>query len=209
MDRNQETFNTWNKVAKLYQEKFTGLKIYDISYDEFYNTLKNKNASLLDIGCGPGIITGYLLSKNPELLIDGIDISPNMILLAQKKYPTATFKVMDSRDIKIIRKKYDGALCGFCLPYLSDSESSSLIKDVYDLLNENGIFYISFVEGDPVDSGYKTASTGDRTYFYYYKTDFLIDKLTSAGFEILSSFQINYELSNTGSELHTVLISKK
>ena len=46
-------------------------------------------------------------------------------------------------------------------------------------------------------------------YFYYYKTDFLIDKLTSAGFEILSSFQINYELSNTGSELHTVLISKK
>lgn len=209
MDHNQETFNTWNKVAKLYQEKFSGLRIYDRSYDEFYSTLKNKNARLLDIGCGPGIITGYLLSKNPDLLIDGIDISPNMISLAQKNYPTATFQVMDSRDIKKIRQKYHGIICGFCLPYLSEHEATSLIKDVYDLLNENGTFYISFVDGDPVNSGYKTASTGDRTYFNYYKTDFLIDKLTSAGFEIISSLQIAYELSNSGSELHTVLISKK
>lgn len=209
MDHNQETFNTWNKVAKLYQEKFSGLRIYDRSYDEFYSTLKNKNARLLDIGCGPGIITGYLLSKNPDLLIDGIDISPNMISLAQKNYPTATFQVMDSRDIKKIRQKYHGIICGFCLPYLSEHEATSLIKDVHDLLNENGTFYISFVDGDPVNSGYKTASTGDRTYFYYYKTDFLIDKLTSAGFEIISSLEIAYELSNSGSELHTVLISKK
>ncbi|MFZ7116804.1 MAG: class I SAM-dependent methyltransferase [Bacteroidota bacterium] len=209
MDHNQETFNTWNKVAKLYQEKFSGLRIYDRSYDEFYSTLKNKNARLLDIGCGPGIITGYLLSKNPDLLIDGIDISPNMISLAQKNYPKATFQVMDSRDIKKIRQKYHGIICGFCLPYLSEHEATSLIKDVYDLLNENGTFYISFVDGDPVNSGYKTASTGDRTYFNYYKTDFLIDKLTSAGFEIISSLQIAYELSNSGSELHTVLISKK
>ncbi|MBL0033068.1 MAG: hypothetical protein IPP27_13170 [Bacteroidetes bacterium] len=57
MDRYKETFETWNKVALLYQEKFTALKIYDISYDDvLQTTLKNKNANLLDAGCGPGII---------------------------------------------------------------------------------------------------------------------------------------------------------
>jgi hypothetical protein len=42
---------------------------------------------------------------------------------------------------------YDGIVCGFCLPYLSQDECLQLMKDSYHLLNENGMIYLSFVEG--------------------------------------------------------------
>lgn len=35
MNNNQETYQTWNKVAKLYEEKFMDLALYDQSYDLF------------------------------------------------------------------------------------------------------------------------------------------------------------------------------
>ena len=33
MDKYEETFATWNKMASMYQEKFMELEIYNESYD--------------------------------------------------------------------------------------------------------------------------------------------------------------------------------
>ncbi len=85
MDRYQETFETWNKVAKLYEDVFMHLDLYNDTYDIFCELITKENAHVLEIGCGPGNITRYLLEKKPDLLINGIDISPNMISLAEKK----------------------------------------------------------------------------------------------------------------------------
>lgn len=209
MDHQKETFETWNKVAQLYQDKFMDLTIYNGSYDLFSGLITKKNAPILDVGCGPGNISKYLLSNRPDLLIYGIDMAPKMIELAEKNIPQARFKVMDSRKIHEINQHFDGIICGFCLPYLSYTESSLMINDCFKLLNPEGIFYLSFVEGDPENSGFKTASTGDRTYFYYYTTKFLTDELLNAGFETISTTKITYEKSNNENELHTVIICKR
>jgi trans-aconitate methyltransferase len=149
MKRNKETFETWNKIALLYQNKFMDFELYNETYDFICNSIIKEKAKILEIGCGPGNITKYLLSKRPDFNIYGIDIAPNMIELAKKNNPTADFKVMDSRQISEIKTKFDGIICGFCLPYLSQIESSKLIYDSYNLLTDNGLIYISFVEGDP------------------------------------------------------------
>lgn len=60
MDKYFETFETWNKVASLYEENFMNLEVYNESYDLFCNTVHTPNASILEIGCGPGNITKYL-----------------------------------------------------------------------------------------------------------------------------------------------------
>ena len=99
MDRYKETFETWNKMASLYQVKFMDLDLYNDSYDIICKSITKKGASILEIGCGPGNITRYLLSQRPDYNILGIDIAPNMIALAQKNNPTAKFKVMDCRRI--------------------------------------------------------------------------------------------------------------
>ena len=76
MDNYKETFETWNKITTLYQNKFMDLDLYNDTYDSFCNSLSKENSSILEIGCGPGNITKYLLEQRPDLLILGIDVAP-------------------------------------------------------------------------------------------------------------------------------------
>lgn len=208
MDRYKETFDTWNKVASLYEDKFMNLDLYNDSYDYICNTITKQNATLLEIGCGPGNITKYLLSHRPDFDIFGIDIAPNMIELARKNNPAANFAVMDSRQINRLDKKYDGIIAGFCLPYLSPAEINELISNAYDLLNEDGLIYLSFVEGDTGNSEFKTGVAG-RVYFYYHDLNNLKEQLTKTKFYGIETTRVNYKRSETETEVHTVLTAKK
>ncbi len=205
MKIDKETLATWNKVAQIYQEKFMKMDLYDVTYDYFSTIISDENASVLDIGCGPGNITKYLLSKNPNYKITGIDYAPNMIELAKKNNPKADFRVLDTRNISCLNDKFDGIICGFCIPYLTISETQNLISDSYNLLNENGILYISFVEGNPKDSEFKTGSNGNRVYFNYYDLEDLKSDFSRNKFKILKIFKVDY----TESDVHTIVIVQK
>ena len=209
MDNYKETFETWNKLASRYQEKFMDLDLYNETYDFICDSIIRPNAKILDIGCGPGNVTKYLLSKRPDFTIYGIDVAPNMIELAEKNNPTARFAVMDSRQIDELNGKYDGIVCGFCLPYLSQTDSQKLITDCYHLLNENGLIYISFVEGDPNRSGFQASSSGDRSYFYFHQLDDLKAKLVESEFDELRTVKVEYKNSGNKMEVHTILTAKK
>ena len=52
----------WNKIAKLHEEKFMDLDIYDESYDFFSDQIEKENAEILELACGPGNIW-YMLSQ--------------------------------------------------------------------------------------------------------------------------------------------------
>jgi 2-polyprenyl-3-methyl-5-hydroxy-6-metoxy-1,4-benzoquinol methylase len=208
-NRYSETFETWNKVALLYQEKFMDLDLYNETYDFICSSLNKPNSKILEIGCGPGNITKYILSKRPDLDIFGIDIAPNMIDLAKINNPNANFAIMDSREISKMETKYDGIICGFCLPYLSQTDAENLIFDAKNLLVNNGLIYISFVEGDPNKSDFQIGSSGDRSYFYYHTLDKLKTQLLDNSFEDLKTFTVEYVKSETEIDIHTILTAKK
>jgi SAM-dependent methyltransferase len=208
MDKYKETFDTWNNIATIYQDKFMDLNLYNDTYDYICNAVTKQKAKLLEIGCGPGNITKYLLSKRPDFDIFGIDIAPNMIALAKVNNPGANFEVMDSRHINNLDSKYDGIICGFCLPYLSSAESNELISNAYDLLNENGLIYLSFVEGDPDKSDFKVGS-GGRVYFQFHRLDDLKTQLLKIKFDEIETFKVKYKTSETAFDIHTILTAKK
>ena len=209
MDSYKETFETWNKVAELYQDKFMHLDLYNHTYDFICNSLEKSNSKILEIGCGPGNITRYLLSKRPDLHIFGIDIAPKMIALAKKNNPTASFAIMDSRKISGLTKKYDGVVCGFCIPYLSQTDSIKLISDCSKILNANGLIYLSFIEGDPSKSDFQVGSTGDRTYFYFHDLDELKERLIENHFHEMVVFKVVYKKTENEKDIHTILAAKK
>lgn len=209
MDKYQETFQTWNKVAKVYEDKFMNLDLYNDSYDNLLELIAKSNASVLEIGCGPGNITKYLLTKRTDLKILGIDISENMIELAKKNNPTAEFIIMDCREIDSLNKKFDAIVCGFCIPYLSNNDCVKLISDCKYLLNDSGILYLSFVDGNYENSGFIVGSSGDRAYFYYHNLNNLIKTLKSNHLDINSLIPKNYIKTDGTNEIHTILISKK
>ncbi|MFD0939381.1 class I SAM-dependent methyltransferase [Pedobacter boryungensis] len=208
MDRYKETFETWNNIASIYHDKFMDLTLYNDTYDYICVSVSKQKAKLLEIGCGPGNITKYLLSKRSDFDIFGIDIASNMIELARKNNPQADFAVMDSREIKSLSSKYDGIICGFCLPYLSPTESNELILNAYNLLNENGLIYLSFVEGDPDKSDFKVGS-GGRVYFQFHNLDDLKTQLIKTKFAEIETFKVKYKISETDFDIHTILTAKK
>lgn len=209
MDRYIETFETWNKIASLYQDKFMDLDLYNNTYDFICNSITKDNPKIFEIGCGPGNIAKYLLSKRPDFDIYGIDIAPNMIKLAKNNNPSASFATMDCRQINQINTKFDGIICGFCLPYLSQTDGQKLLTDCYNLLNENGLLYISFVEGDPTKSHFQVGSSGDRSYFYFHNLEVLKAELIERKFDELNTFKVEYKKSGNEIDIHTILTAKK
>jgi cyclopropane fatty-acyl-phospholipid synthase-like methyltransferase len=209
MDHNKETFETWNKIAAIYEDKFMHLDIYNESYDFICQMISKPNALLLELGCGPGNITKYLLSKRQDFQIHGIDIAPNMIELAKKNNPTAHFSIMDVRNIDQLKTRYDGLITGFCIPYISSEECETFIKNAYDLLKPSAYLYLSFVEGSPEKSGFVNGSSGDRTYFFYHDKKAILSQLKMKNFECIKTFTIPYTKSNGEKEDHIICIATK
>ena len=160
------------------------LELYDQTFDCFIDLLPKADARILELGCGPGNITRYLLDRRPDFKILGTDLAPNMVDLAKTNNPQAEFQVLDCRNISSVSDTFDAIMCGFCLPYLTNEEAASLIKDAAILLNPGGVIYISTIEDDYGKSGLQSSTSGDEVFMYYHSSSFLQERLEEAGFEI-------------------------
>lgn len=209
MDRYQETFETWNKLASLYQSKFMDLDLYNESYDLFCAAIEKVNAKILDLGCGPGNITKHLISKRPDFVLHGVDVAPQMVELAKINNPTATFEVLDARNLHQLKTKFDAIACGFALPYLSERDCNKLFSDCYNTLHPNGLLYLSFVDGDPAKSDFKTANTIGRAYFYYHELTDILKQLKENNFDEFATLNVTYRRSETETEIHCIVMARK
>ncbi len=211
MDKYTITIETYNKSAESFQDKFMNMDLYHDSYDKFCDMIDKKNNDIFEIACGPGNITRYLLSKRPDLKITAIDLSSKMIELAKVNNPTVDFQIMDCREIATIDKKFDAIMCGFCLPYLSQEESAKLIADSYNLLNTNGILYISTMEGDYEKSGFETTSFSgqEKVYVHYHQADYIKKKLVKSGFEDIELQCKDYQEQDGSLTTDMIFIARK
>lgn len=210
MDRNSEAVNTFNKHASAYNERFGSLDLYNDTYELFSSLFPAKNSSVLDVGCGPGNITNYLLRRRPDLKITGVDLAPNMVAIAQENNPTAQFHVMDCRDISQITEKYDAIVCGFTIPYLSKYETKKLIQDCTALLKPKGFFYLSLINGKYEDSDYQYASNKvDRSYVYYYSSVKIMSMLSNHNLRLVQVEDFTWKNNKGEPETHLVFIAAK
>lgn len=201
--------SVFNKLAKMYQEKFMDVNLYSETFDFFCDQIKKENAEILEIACGPGNITKYLLDKRPDFKITGIDLSSNMIDLAKINNPKAEFQLMDCRDLGMISKKYDAIMCGFCLPYLNKMEVRKLTEDASKIIKPNGLLYFSTMEDDYNKSGYKKGSTGDDIYMHYYQADFLTAMLTESDFRIIYLTRKDFPLQDGIKTIDLILVAER
>jgi trans-aconitate methyltransferase len=185
LDHSKIAVSIFNKLADSYQEKFIDVSLYHDSLDLFCDAIEKDNATILELACGPGNITKYLLEKRPNYKILGTDLAPNMIELAKINNPKATFELLDCRAIATLNKNFDAILCGFGLPYLSKDEAIQFIIDASHQLNEKGVLYISTMEDDNSKSGFKTGSTGDQMFQNFHQADYLTKALEENGFHII------------------------
>jgi len=206
MDKYQITVGTFDKLAQKYQDKYMHMDFYHDTYDTFCDFVTHQSAKIFEIGCGPGNITRYLLNKRPDFNILATDLSPKMVALAKNNNPEAECFVLDSREINKVNQLFDAIMCGFCLPYLSQGDIKHLIKNASQLLNQDGIIYLSTMEDTNDKSGFQTSSSGDQVYIHYHQHEFLVDTLIMNGFEILNTQRKSFpaEIGNPATDLFII-----
>lgn len=211
MDKFTITLEAYNIVAKQYKEKFTDFTLYHPTYDLFCNLISKNCAVILDVGCGPGLVTKYLLQQRADFKILAIDVSTAMIELAKQECQEVDFRVMDCREITTINKNFDGVMCAFCLPYLTKDDIEKLLREISSMLNANGILYLSTMEGDEEKSGYETTSFSgeNKLYIHYHEEDFLINCLTSNNFNITHIEKLQYPEKDGTFSTDIVILAQK
>lgn len=185
MDHSKQAAGLFDKFALQYQQKYMDVSAYRSGLEAFIGLFPFASPSILEIACGPGNLTRYLLDRLPAARILGTDLAPAMIELAKVNCPEAHFEIMDCRQLHQLNQRFDGVIAGFCLPYLNPEESCQLISDISQLLNEGGLLYLSTIEGEQEKSGPRKGSTGDELYQYYYTMKDLQSWMKQYGFQIL------------------------
>jgi cyclopropane fatty-acyl-phospholipid synthase-like methyltransferase len=210
MKPNATTLQSWNKLAQAYHDKFSEMDLYDPTYDHFCDAIENDTARVLELGCGPGNVTKYILNKKPNYSILATDTAPTMIELGKINVPKAQFQLLDVRDMVDLNQTFDAILAGFVVPYLNSEETKQFIADSVQLLNDNGILYFSCIEKDISYSDSQTSSDGKITMeVNYHDSASLIQSLEENQFKIVSLFRIDYPKPNGASDIHLIIIAQK
>lgn len=207
IDKNQQAVDVFNKLAKLYQEKYMDVSMYGDTLGLFCEHLKT-GASVLELACGPGNVTKYILDQRPDLKWLGTDLAPNMLSLARENNPTASFELLDARKIADLTERFDAILCGFCLPYLSKEDAFQLITDAAKILKPGGILYLSTMEDDYTKSEYKKGSGGDEIFMYFHEGAYLTEALIRHGYELLKIKRQDFPSSDGTKVVDLIIIAK-
>lgn len=211
MDNGLRAARVFDLHAEEYQAKYMRVDAYQASLDAFCLAVGAREATVLELGCGPGNVTQYLLTKRPDFRILGTDLSLRMLELARANNPSATFELLDCRNIRDLRATYDAIVCAFCLPYVSASEMARLVDDAYNALNSGGAMYLSTMEGDPSKSAFTMPSTGrgEPVYMQYYTEEMITDALTHTGFQIEHLSRARTVASDGSASIDILVVAKK
>jgi tellurite methyltransferase len=134
--------------------------------DQVLSSLRLKNVKILDAGCGNGRTIKYLLDKKiPEANILGVDISSEMLSIAEKHLPGIKF--INSELAKFSSaQKFDLIICTHVLHYLDQKGFQKTLINFYKLLKPGGTLF--FVVTHPVRTSYYNLAD-------YFKRDWIID----------------------------------
>lgn len=129
-----------------------------------------KGKKVLDLGCGNGTMSRYFIEQGAcEVL--ALDISQNMINEAKEKnnLEGITYIIDGMENLDKINDKFDLVFSSLAFHYIEDF--NKLMKDINNLLNDNGILLFS-QEHPTVTASIlnkdekKYVTIGDTRYFY-------------------------------------------
>ena len=185
MDTCQVSVNTFDSLAETYARKYLALDAYDAYYRQFCSHVARQGASVLDVACGPGNVSAFLVRERPDLQVLGIDLAPNMVRLAQAHVPSASFLVHDCRHLPDLGRVFDGIAYAFGLNYLNQEDAEQFFESLSNVLAPNGVLYLSTMSGPRKHSGLQTSSSGDQIYVYYRPRQEIERLVQSAGLELV------------------------
>ncbi|MEJ6007246.1 class I SAM-dependent methyltransferase [Paucibacter sp. AS339] len=202
------TAQAFGSVAQRYTDKYFELSDYQPQLDRFIDGLKPEQIEVLDLACGPGNVSAYLLLQRPGLRIHGLDLAPEMIEIARNKVPGAVFEVGDCRELIGLGRCFDAAVFSFGLSYLSDEDAERCLRALHSQLRPEGLLYLSSITGDPAQSG-STEVNGHQLHTHYRSAEDILALISNAGFHLQFSAIVPSPANASVLTQDLVLIAKR
>lgn len=177
------TSSYYSSKAKVLASKYSQA---DDLFSKLFVKYLSPGSKILDIGCGSGRDLANL--NRSGFSISGADSSGNMIRVAVGKYPELAGKISLSGlpDLPGVENTFNGVLCSALLQHIPDSNLYESFRRIRELLEDEGIFVVSFPVNYPgIDPLTNRDAVGRLFYFRQgEKYRFLIERL---GFGLIES----------------------
>jgi len=154
---------TYNRIAEDWFKDHHGDTWWVEGTDKFVSFLK-PGALVLDVGCGAGVKSKYLLDKG--LKVVGVDFSEKMVEIAEREVPRATFRVADIKDLSVLKENFDGILAQAVLLHIPKAEAGDVVRGLRDKLVDGGYLYIAVKQKREGGKEEEILKEGDYGYEY-------------------------------------------
>lgn len=130
---------------------------------------------VLDLGCGPGHLTGFLRSLHAD--VTGIDLVPEFIAHARRAHPAARFEVGSMSDLGRPDGSVAGVLAWFSLIHLDPEKVDGVLATIRRVMAPDGALVVGFFDGPELEPFEHKVVTA-----YRWPADELAARLARAGF---------------------------
>ncbi len=131
----ENSLKYWDELHKEYKRE--DIKIDDW-LDKFSDIIDKCSTPILDLGCGSGNDTLYLINKGKKVI--SCDQSKNAINNIKKNFPevydTKCFNMLDGMPFN--NNSFDIVIADLCLHYFKEKDTFKILNEIKRILTERG-----------------------------------------------------------------------
>jgi len=147
MRTSEELIRGYDRLAHEYAERFC----HELDGKPFDRSLLRRFAEAIpggtvcDIGCGPGHVAAHLGSLG--IAVVGVDMSPQMVAEARRRYPSITFQVGNMLDLRMETGTLGGVVALYSIIHLEPNMLLQAFREMNRVLRPGGLLLVSFHKG--------------------------------------------------------------
>ncbi|GAA3284520.1 class I SAM-dependent methyltransferase [Dactylosporangium vinaceum] len=167
---------SYSAVAGLYIDMFASPdKTHPDDLDFIRRHLAGRPGPVLDLGCGPGHLTGYLHGLGAD--VSGIDLVPEFVAHARAAHPDLRFDLGSMDHLEAADASIAGMLLWYSLIHRDPEDVPAVLARLRRALIPGGIMVVGFFTGERVEPFEHKVTTA-----YRYPPDGFAALLAAAGF---------------------------
>jgi|TARA_B100000767_G_C19628747_1_gene477291 2-polyprenyl-3-methyl-5-hydroxy-6-metoxy-1,4-benzoquinol methylase len=188
----EEFYNNYHKTKQYSDKSASKVRRAKKRIRTFFRQVRKK--TLLDVGCNIG--AGAEAGRQLGFKALGIDIDEDAINKANNLFRLTDYKFISLEKIRSTNEKFGAIYCSEVIEHLS--ELSTFVKCLYDVLEEDGILYITTpdIGHYSLRNNYKKISQWDSIrppeHLMYFNKKSLSLLLKSSGFKKVR-FQFSFK----------------
>lgn len=126
---------TWSRCADSYIDTFAGITSETVPLLLEAAGI-GPGCRVLDIGSGPGHVADLLAGAGAD--VSGVDFSPDMVSVAQSRYPAITFQQADAEALPFDADSFDAVVANFVVHHLA--RPGKVFAEVHRVLKPDSRF---------------------------------------------------------------------